>query len=72
MFIYFLQLLITQPPIYPPAPCAGIAIRSCGRVRRWVVNPHGPRIEDVHGFRIVDCETMCIVSFIICACAIDP
>ena len=48
----------------PPAPCAGIAIKSCARVRRCVVDPCGPRIEDVHGFRIedcVDCFVHCVI-----------
>ncbi len=57
-----------RPNIFnPPAPCAGIPMKSCARVRRCVVDPCGPRIEDVHGFRIEDCVD-CFVLYVIYLC----
>ena len=54
--------------IYPPAPCAGMPIKSCARVRRCVVDPCGPRIEDVHGFGIEDCVD-CFVYYVVYLCS---
>ncbi len=55
-----------------PGPCnrepaTGIAIKSCARVRRCVVDFCGPRIEDVHGFRIEDCVD-CFVHYAVYLC----